>query len=265
MVLVNKSNFSVRLTRKKPADSVSPKSTYYPDFKICLVLEGEAVWEIEDRSYRVKQGDIIFLNIGQKRCFTAFGENGVQLCSFVMKRNAFSELQHFLFFLERVKNNENLMENNELSGILQEIYKEWCAHQPQTYELISAKLTEFFIKAERATGFVPKAEMHSAQFLLEAIDYIDAHITDGIDLCTISRRTGVSESTFSRRFAQMNGISFKQYVLEKKIDHAVRLLQTTDLKMIDLAYESGFDSVSGFYSAFKKITGTTPRKFLETL
>ena len=49
--------------------------------------------------------------------------------------------------------------------------------------------------------------------------------------------------------------------MEKKTKHAIKLMNTTNLKVIDIALESGFDSISGFYDAFKKITGTTPKNF----
>ena len=64
-------------------------------------------------------------------------------------------------------------------------------------------------------------------------------------------------------FAEINGISFKQYVVEKRLQRAILLLKTTNRKMIDIAMDCGFDSISGFYSAFRKKTGTTPNKFFE--
>ena len=59
----------------------------------------------------------------------------------------------------------------------------------------------------------------------------------------------------------MNGISYKQYVISKKIDRAIFLLKTTNMKIVDIALDCGFDSVSGFYDAFKRKTGTTPNEF----
>ena len=100
--------------------------------------------------------------------------------------------------------------------------------------------------------------------MLELMNYIDENITNGINLSWAAKKAGMSESTFSRRFLAMNGISFKQYTTEKKIQHAITLLESTNKKTIDIALESGFDSVSGFYDAFKRNTGTTPSKFCES-
>ncbi len=261
MITAQKNNFSVRLMQKEQNAPAAPKDTYYAEFRICLALAGKAEWEIEDRTYTIRTGDIVFLNIGQRRQFTSFGKNGFQLAIFTLSRNVFSDLHHFLFFLDRIKSRQNVLQSSPLSPLLKEVYEEWCKDRPFCYELISAKLTEFFIKAEREADFsysIGKKELE----LLMRMEEIDQDIADGMRLQAIARKAGLSESAFSRRFLAANGISFKQYSIEKKLRQAIRLLKTTDLKMIDIAMECGFESVSGFYDAFKKKTGTTPGEFL---
>ncbi len=263
MIVVNKSNFSVSTVKKLYGSASAPKSTFYADFKICLALEGEAVWEIEERSHLIQPGDIVFLKIGQARHFTSFGKNGFKLCAFILTRNAFSGLHHFMYFLECIKRQENVIRNSSLSSILRDIYEEWEQNSHLRYELASAKLTEFFIKAEK-TSNDPFVQVSQREYeMLELMDYIDSNITKGISLSAVAKKAGMTESSFSRRFSAINGISFKKYVVKKKIQRAIHLLQTTDQKMIDIALDSGFDSVSGFYDAFKKQTGTTPSKFTE--
>ncbi len=263
MILVNKGNFSAFTVIKKHDSTSMPKSTFYADFKVCLALEGEAVWEIENHAYKIQPGDIIFLNLGQKRYFPSFGQNGFQLCAFTLHRDAFFGQHHFMFFLEQIKNRGNLLRDETLSQLLKEVYEEWKTGSALRYELASAKLTEFFIKAERREGYALRPMTEDLRKMMEIMDYIDANLTAGIDLQAVAKKFGYTESALSRHFSAINGISFKQYVVEKKIQRAVHLLQTTDQKTIDIALDSGFDSISGFYSAFRKKTGTTPSKFCE--
>lgn len=261
MIVVNKGNFSVYTVQKSHTSVAAPKNTFYADFKICLALEGDAVWEIEDRSYQIRPGDIILLNIGQKRQFTQFGEKGFRLGVFTLKRNAFQNTHHFLFLLELIKRQKNVIRQNPLSLLLKELYDEWTAETPFSYEFTSAKLTEFFIKAERVLAYPPYPTDKGHRQMLALMDYIDANIAKEISLASIAKKAGMTESAFSRRFAAINGITFKEYLVERKIERAIFLLRNTDRKMIDIAQDSGFDSISGFYSAFKKKTGTTPGKF----
>jgi len=261
MIIVDKNNFAVQIMRKTSGSATAPKSTFYPDIKVCLALEGEADWEIEDKTYHIQPGDIVFLNVGQKRHFLSFGKDGFQLCSFILSRSAFSGAHHFMFFLNRVKKQANVIKSSPLSALLQETYSQWFEKNPLRYELASAKLTEFFIKAELEAN-APFAPVIAKDLeMLQIMDYIDNNICQQICLESAAKYAGMSQSTFSRRFARWNGISFKQYITEKKIQRAIALLQTTNRTMLDIALECGFDSVSGFYDAFQKKTGTTPRKF----
>ncbi|MBR7165204.1 MAG: helix-turn-helix domain-containing protein [Clostridia bacterium] len=263
MVLVNQDNFSLRIMVKSQDSVSASKNTSYNNFRICFALEGEAVWEIEDRSYEVREGDVVFLNMGQKRQFTSFGKNGFKLCILNMNRNAFSGQHHFLFFLEQIKKRGNVIRNRELFLLLKEIFEEWETESSFRYELASSKLTEFFLKLERCEGYSIQGLTENHRRILEIMDDIDANIANGITLSSVAKKAGLTESTLSRQFSKINGVSFKRYVVEKKIQRAIHLLHTTNRTIVDIASESGFDSISGFYSAFRKKTGTTPSKFDE--
>lgn len=260
MMILNQHNFSVRSIHKEYDSRSASKDVFYSDLRICLVLRGEAVWEIEDRSNCVAEGDVIFLNIGQRRCFTAFGKNGFDLGIFNLSHNSFSELHHFMFFRDRAVQGKNVIRNPSLSSLLREVFDEWKKDFPFRYEFASAKFTEFFIKAERIDNYSFAPVQQSDREFLRLLDEIDRNITSGIRLQAVAKQAGMAESTFSRRFFALTGISYGEYVLEKKMQHALFLLKTTDLNMIDVAFESGFSSVSGFYDAFKKRFGTTPGK-----
>ncbi len=262
MFLLNKNNFSLTTVQKGPHSPSAPKSSH-ADFRVCLVLDGSAVWEIDDRSYEISSGDIVLLNFRQKRHFTTFGGQGFRLCALCFSRAVFSNLHHFCFFLECVKNRRHVIKKSPTSNILLEIYKEMQENHPLRYELASAKFTEFFIKLEKELNYFFQTPTGTDREMLEILDYIDTHITSDISLSQLASKTGLTESSFSRRFSRLNGISFKQYVISQKIARAIMLLQTTNMKMVDLALECGFDSISGFYDAFKKQTGTTPSQFSE--
>ena len=263
MLLVNKNNFYVYTVQKSHGSASAHQNTFYADFKVCLALEGEAVWEIEERPYLIQPGDVVFLKMGQKRHFTSFGKQGFKLCVFTLTRNAFSGLHHFIFFLECIKQQRNVLKKSDLFPLLEEIYEEWKTESPFRYELASAKLTEFFIKSERIVSDPVASITQRDREMLDLMDYIDSNIAKGLSLSDAAKKARMTESSFSRRFASTNGISFKKYVVEKKIQRAIWLLQTTNQKIIDIALDSGFDSISGFYDAFKKQTGTTPSKFCE--
>jgi AraC-like DNA-binding protein len=62
-------------------------------------------------------------------------------------------------------------------------------------------------------------------------------------------------------FRRHTGMTLSQYLVLQRIAHAQRLLATTGSPIHEIAFSSGFGSVSRFYEAFQKQTGNSPRRF----
>ena len=235
--------------------------TSYAGFRICVVLQGTAVWEINGHHYPIVPGDVILLNHHQKRRFIQYGPNGLTLGGLNLDRLVLGNTDHYSFYMACVRDMDGVFHSQPLWNILVEAHRECLALEHGYLELLSAKLTEFFIKAERLHHFIPENSPKPDQEMLRILDYIDSGIADKICLSDAAQLAGMTESSFSRWFSHYNGISFKKYVMSKRIASAIILLETSDRTVTDIAYSCGFDSISGFYDAFRKITGTTPGKY----
>lgn len=62
-------------------------------------------------------------------------------------------------------------------------------------------------------------------------------------------------------FREAFGTTMSNFILQHRISHAQRLLVTTDDAVIDIAFASGFQSLSRFNEAFKKACGSSPRDY----
>jgi AraC family transcriptional regulator, melibiose operon regulatory protein len=62
-------------------------------------------------------------------------------------------------------------------------------------------------------------------------------------------------------FRRTFGVTLMDYLMQQRISHAQRLLATTDDKILNIAHESGFNSLSRFYAAFMRICTQSPRKY----
>lgn len=108
--------------------------------------------------------------------------------------------------------------------------------------------------ARRTTHAGAKAE--------EAVGYIDHnYASTGLSLQSVCRELGVSPSYFSAIFKAHTGRTFVDYLTEIRIDHAKRLLSTTDLRAYEVAERVGFRDQHYFSAIFKKRTGRSPRAF----
>jgi len=80
-------------------------------------------------------------------------------------------------------------------------------------------------------------------------------------LTTLARNAKMNPAYFSEMFRRRLGITLTRFIASVRIEKSVQLLRNTDLKIIEIAYASGFGSVSQFNRVFAATTGTTPRLY----
>jgi len=71
----------------------------------------------------------------------------------------------------------------------------------------------------------------------------------------------MSLSTFKRKFNRVYAHSPKKYITRLKVNKAIDLLKDGDLRIADIAYQTGFDSISAFNRVLKAQTGKAPSEY----
>jgi AraC family transcriptional regulator len=100
---------------------------------------------------------------------------------------------------------------------------------------------------------------------LAALGWIEAHLFEPMTVKSIADHAGYSASRFSRGFTRLQGESVMSYVRGRRLEAAMgRLLAEPDLRIVDLAFDSGFDSQEAFTRAFVRAFGHPPGR-LRTL
>lgn len=77
----------------------------------------------------------------------------------------------------------------------------------------------------------------------------------------IGRAAGLHPNSAMRLFKKTFGSTLVDHLTHHRVFHAKRLLATTDQKIVDIAFQSGFNSISRFNEAFRRGCGCTPRAF----
>lgn len=95
--------------------------------------------------------------------------------------------------------------------------------------------------------------------------YIMEHYTEPLKIEQIAQTAGLHPNYAMTIFRQAYGMTMNQYLLRYRVLHTQRLLATTDRKVLDIALEAGFESLSAFYSAFDNICKVTPRQYRAAL
>lgn len=92
----------------------------------------------------------------------------------------------------------------------------------------------------------------------KALNYIEDHLTEDIELLEVAQTAGYSLYHFQRIFKGMIGDSMKDYINKRRFSDAGKLLISSDRPIIDVALAYGFQSREAFSRAFKKTIGRNP-------
>jgi len=95
--------------------------------------------------------------------------------------------------------------------------------------------------------------------LLRAKDRMDAASQEEWPVARLASVSGVSEAHFARAFKQAFGAPPHRYLLTRRIERASALLRDTDLPILDIAFDTGWNSLGTFGRTFCDITGESPR------
>ena len=105
--------------------------------------------------------------------------------------------------------------------------------------------------------------------LRKAIGLIDHHLAEQeegrVALRVVAKEVGMSYFHFSRAFKQSIGMSPTNFIAERRIERAKRLLQETELPISEIALRAGFSSQSHFTTSFRRVAGATPKAFRATI
>jgi len=110
----------------------------------------------------------------------------------------------------------------------------------------------------------PASQAHgglSAGAMRRVREYVDVHLSENIDLTTLSSVAGLSMHHFAREFKQSAGVTPHHYLTQKRVERAQEMLARTDLSLSEIAYATGFSDQSHLARHFRHRLGTTPREF----
>lgn len=97
------------------------------------------------------------------------------------------------------------------------------------------------------------------QNLIEEVDVcIKNREDDALTLKNLSQKLGYSEFHLSRKFKEISGMPFRDYLRYRRLAFALKEIRDTELSLIQIAINHGFSTHEAFTRAFKEAFGITP-------
>src|SRR5689334_3377803 len=95
----------------------------------------------------------------------------------------------------------------------------------------------------------------------KARHFIEQNSLDLISLSTVARAVHINPTHLSEKFKKVTGMKFVDYVARIRFERACRLLDEPNVRVSEIAFAVGFQSLSQFNRVFKRLSGISPRAY----
>ena len=91
--------------------------------------------------------------------------------------------------------------------------------------------------------------------------FVARHYREAIGIEEVAREVDFHPDYAAALFRKAFGVTPSRFILQHRVSHAQRMLITSDAKILEVAMESGFGSLSRFNAAFRQLCGCCPRSY----
>ena len=250
---------------------------WHNDLEINLIREGEAVFQVYQKSYRVRTGEGFLLNRNVPHSCSSPGNEHVRYSTILVRPDFLygdfgSDVERKCFqpFLQNSaipciylagfdeNGKEILQKLNQVEEAFDQ--KRFC------YELkIKGLLCEAFAMIlyghrQELTKFVP-ANLQELERLEKMLNYLNMHFTEVISLQDLADQVHLSREVCCRLFKKMTGKTITGYLEEYRVNKSFSLVQSGQYSMTQITEMVGFSNPSRFASAFRKRFGCNPGEY----
>lgn len=252
----------IRLYEKKHQESYAMHLHEHNNYQILYALEGAGVIQLDDARYEIKQdyAAVIFPRMNH----AAASETHLTLLVLEFDEDLFADESASYWREVSFRQSEVLKLNLFLAGELRILLRKLLFEQRQNKEISSwamrIYLLEVLLLLAKAKEAAPVTDANA--FRAERIrQYIDSHYYLPLTLEHIAQQLGVSSRHASGIFKEKYQMTPMQYLAEVRIGAAKKLLLETDMDIISVGFEVGYESLPTFYRVFKKHVMMSPSQY----
>ena len=248
---------------------------HYHDFdKILVFFKGNITYTIEGKAYSLIPGDIILVPQGDSHKVESVGDSLYERLVIYLSPRYLSDIEEngislrecFLRVKERYSNVIRLKEKGEspLSVLAKQMRKMIRQDEKQVFDKLFQRtiLLQFLISlnremSEESIHFVNTNRCNKK--IVEIIQYINNHLTEEINIDSLSEEFYVSKYHMMRQFKAETGYTIGNYINQKRLLYARELLKQGET-VTKVYLDSGFKEHSTFVRAYKQMFGEVPSK-----
>lgn len=249
--------------------------------ELIFITEGICEHRINGKQYPAEKGDLLFVNYGQTHSFRA-KTNEYEYYNLLYTPRFFSEklinseniydifeIPLFREFYNLPMSSEQIVrfredEYMQVKKIVEEMEKEFIGKNIGYRSILDGYSRILFSKLLRKIKNVnadAQTRTYINEITSECLAYINEKCFGKITLQEIAAHTFYNPAYFSRIFKKQVGINLTDYIKEKRIREAARLLRDSSLTVEDVMSRVGYTDKNHFYKNFKEIYQMTPAAY----
>ncbi len=162
------------------------------------------------------------------------------------------------FFSEIEKTYRNALEDMEALQERRYFFQKDCISE---YE---KELLPFLFSLQEAVG----SQFHgnrNKQKIQQALEYMEENYGKDLNMAVVSNHISMNYSLFSYAFKQYTGSNFVNYLKELRMSKAKELLLETDLRIVEISRQAGYDNEKHFMKIFKASCGVSPSEYRKNM
>ena len=228
-------------------------------------------------SFQLNKNDIVLIYSGDLHAVQSVRADSYLIIQFPIALLAvMGELNGILTRLSRihcVRFEKNRQESLQIIRCADAIEQHYFQDDPFREVQVYADLLNLFALIGRicihsGTDFPEtdnSTDRSNLKLMTEACLYISENCMKPLSLNDVALQIGVSRSHFAHLFKDYTNMTFVDFLTVERVKLAETFFLNPRLRITDIAFESGFSSISSFNRSFKKVKGCSPSEFRATL
>jgi AraC-like DNA-binding protein len=269
--IISKPENSTLLLQEDRAISFYSKLHQHEEIQLSYIAKGEGTFYIGDCYGQFGVGDIFAIGEHLPHVFSSDpSEEDVHMVSLFFTTNSYGEgfFEHPEFhsirhFFDSVKLGFRL--SSKTDGMGQKMIE--MTQQDSLERFLS--FIELLHQLSRSELELLSSVIHRKRFsendgkrMREIMQYTLENFDKGLTVQEVAEIANMSPNAFCRYFKQRANKTYINFVIDIRIGHACKLLQrNSDLRISEIAFQSGFNNLTNFNRKFRQIKGLTPSEF----
>ena len=234
--------------------------------EVAYILDGEIEVTVNNKTEIAKKGDIVFVPPFTFHRFFSHDTPGVDLWLFMFSYSILSNIMHEGEMLTKYDRAVFTPSDEVRQLLLARIFdtKEELVYPDESEaRRIRAFLYPVIDEYLCSAKIVEQTRGTGTDAVLKALNFMSAHFTENITLTDVASAIGYSESHVSHSFSSILEANFRECLNMFRIEYAKKLILTTNMSIVLISIESGFNCERSFHRAFHKSMNTTPAHYRE--